>query len=139
VRQTGTADVVMKHVKKTGHPNWKPGQSGNPAGRPLGARAKFSETAMANLLDDWTKHGPGVLAEVRAKDPSTYLGVAFNTLPKDVAISIENRGPLDSEEGRYLRRLVDIIRTCAGDGDPMQILDELEQHLRGRYAKTISL
>jgi len=23
--------------------------------------------------------------------------------------------------------------------DPMQILDELEQHLRGRYAKTISL
>jgi len=73
---------------------------------------------MTNLLDDWTKHGPAVLAEVRAKDPSTYLRVALNTSPKDVAISIESRGPLDSEEGRYPRRLVDIIRAVAGDGDP---------------------
>jgi hypothetical protein len=46
--------------------------------------------AMTNLLDDWTTHGPAVLARVREEDPSTYLRVAFNTLPKDVAISIEN-------------------------------------------------
>ena len=91
------------------------------------------------MLDDWTAHGPGVLAEVRAKDPSTYLRVAFNTLPKDVAISIENRGPLDSKEGRYLRRLVDIIRVAAGEADPMLVLDDIEQHLRGRYAKNITL
>jgi len=92
---------------------------------------------MTNLLDDWTTHGPAVLARVREEDPSTYLRVAFNTLPKDVAISIENRGPMDTEEGRYLRRLVDIIRTSAGDSDPMLVLDDIEQHLRGRFAKAV--
>lgn len=63
--------------------------------------------------------------------------VAFGTLPKDVAISFENRGPLDSDEGRYLRRLVDIITASAGDTDPMLVLNDIEEHLRGRYAKTI--
>jgi hypothetical protein len=74
---------------------------------------------LPTYFEDWTAHGRGVLATVREKDPSTYLRVAFGTLPKDVAISIENRGPLDSEEGRYLRRLVGIVRTVAGDDEPL--------------------
>jgi hypothetical protein len=127
----------MKHAKSKGNPAWKPGVSGNPLGRPQGARSKFSETAMAHLLDDWTANGPAVLARVRVEDPSTYLRIAFGTLPKDVAISIENRGPMDSEEGRYLRRLVEIIRMVAGDRDPMLVLAEVEQDLRARYAKMI--
>ena len=44
---------------------------------------------MAHLLDDWTANGPAVLAKVRAEDPSTYLRVAFSTIPKDVQIAIE--------------------------------------------------
>jgi hypothetical protein len=100
VRRTEATDVMMKQAKNKPAHLWKPGTSG-PLGRPQGSRAKFSETAMAHLLEDWTRHGPAVLVEVRAKDPSTYLRVAFGTLPKDVAISIENRGPLDSEEGRF--------------------------------------
>jgi hypothetical protein len=31
----------------------------------IGSRVKFSEAAMANLLDDWTSHGPAVLVRVR--------------------------------------------------------------------------
>jgi hypothetical protein len=129
---------VMKDRKNNLRGPWKKGQSGNPLGRPQGARAKFSETAMAHLLDDWTKHGVAVLERVRAEDPSTYLRVAFGTLPKDVNIAVENRGPLDSEEGRYLRRLVDIIQVAAGDADPMLILNDVEEYLRGRYAKPIA-
>jgi hypothetical protein len=45
-----------------------------------------TETAMANPLDDWTKHGPAVLAKVRKEDPSTYLRVAFDTIPKEQAL-----------------------------------------------------
>jgi hypothetical protein len=32
---------------------------------------------------------------------------------------------------------VDIIRTSAGDSDPMLVLDDIEQHLRGRFAKAV--
>src|SRR4029434_2804544 len=90
--------AVKKQSNITGLKPWKPGQSGNPLGRPQGARSKFSETAVANLLEDWTTHGPGVLATVRAYDPSTYLRVAFSIIPKDVQIALETRCPMDSEE-----------------------------------------
>jgi len=108
---------------------WKPGQSGNPLGRPQGARARFSETAMAHLLDDWTAHGPAVLARVRA--------VAFNTIPKDVQIAIEQRnGPLDTNEMRLMRRLVDMIDAVGASGaaEPETVLAWIEEDLRARLA-----
>ena len=57
---------------------------------------------MSHLLEDWLSHGPGVLARVRENDPSSYLRVAFSTIPKDVQIAIESRGPMDSNEMRLL-------------------------------------
>jgi hypothetical protein len=41
---------------------------------------------MSHLLEDWLSHGPGVLAQVRQDDPSTYLRVAFSVIPKDSPI-----------------------------------------------------
>jgi hypothetical protein len=91
---------------------------------------------MTHLLEDWTTHGPGVLAIVRAQDPSTYLRVAFNTIPKDVQIAIEQRsGPLDSNEMRTMRRLVDLIEACgAAAGDAETVLGWIEEDLRARMA-----
>jgi len=127
----------MKQTSNRKH-LFKPGQSGNPLGRPLGARSKFSEAAMANLLDDWTSHGPGVLAKVRAEDPSTYLRVAFSTIPKDVQIAIENRGPMDSDEMRKVRRLVELIDACGASGiDPERVFAWIEDDLRARLARTV--
>jgi hypothetical protein len=120
---------------------WKPGQSGNPLGRPLGARSKFSEAALNDLLDDWLKHGASVLARVRDEDPSTYIRVAFNAIPKDVQIAIEQRsGPLDTNEMRMLRRLVDMIDAAgaANIADSETVLGWIEEDLRGRLAKPIA-
>ena len=94
---------------------------------------------MAHLLDDWTAHGPGVLAEVRQKDPSTYLRVAFSTIPKDVQIAIESRGPMDRNEMRVLRRLVDMIDACgaANIADSETVLGWIDEDLRARLAKPV--
>lgn len=93
---------------------------------------------MANLLDDWTTHGAGVLAKVRAEDPSTYLRVAFSTIPKDVQIAIENRGPMDSDEMRKVRRLVELIDACGASGiDPEAVFGWIEDDLRARLAKSV--
>ena len=35
---------------------WKPGQSGNPAGRPVGARNRLAETFLEDLYRDWQEH-----------------------------------------------------------------------------------
>lgn len=65
---------------------WKPGQSGNPAGRPLGARVKLSETFLKDLLEDWEQHGKTALAEARTKKPDVYLRVVASVLPKQLDV-----------------------------------------------------
>jgi hypothetical protein len=118
---------------------WKPGQSGNPAGRPQGARSKFSEAACADALADWTANGAAVLKRVRKEDPAAYLRTLFSIIPKDVAISIEARnGPLDSEEMRTMRRLVDVIHAAGATGiNPETVLSWIEEDLRARLASPI--
>ena len=80
-----------------------------------------------------------MLAKVREQDPSTYLRVAFITIPKDVQIAIEQRsGPMDSNEMRNVRRLVDLIEACgANTGDPEQVWSWVEEDLRTRMATPI--
>lgn len=125
----------MKQAVST---KWKPGQSGNPLGRPQGARSKFSEQACADALADWTANGKATLERVRATDPSTYLRVLFSIIPKDIAVSIENRtGPMDSVEMQMMRRLVAIIRATADAVDTETVFAWLEEDLRARVAKRV--
>lgn len=67
---------------------WKPGQSGNPAGRPKGARSKLSEAFIADMLDAWQRHGPEVLDRVAADDPPTFLRVYAQVMPKQIEATI---------------------------------------------------
>jgi hypothetical protein len=62
------------------------GTSGNPAGRPRGARGRFSAELVNDFADDWQKHGPGVIAKVRQEDPVSYLNVAVRLVPKEFLI-----------------------------------------------------
>jgi len=61
---------------------WKPGQSGNPAGRPKGSRHRFSEKFVSDFLADWEQHGAAVIKEVRETKPDVYLRAATAILPK---------------------------------------------------------
>ena len=45
---------------------WKPGESGNPAGRPKGSRNKLGEEFITGLCHDWCQHGAAALKKVRA-------------------------------------------------------------------------
>jgi hypothetical protein len=128
----------MKQNRSSGLKPWKPGQSGNPAGRPLGARSKFSEQACADALADWTTHGKTTLERVRDTDPSTYLRVLFSIIPKDIAVSIEQRsGPMDTAEMQMMRRLVALIQATASAIDAETVFAWIEDDLRARVAKQI--
>ncbi|OSJ16845.1 hypothetical protein BST63_10535 [Bradyrhizobium canariense] len=75
---------------------------------------------------------------MRLADPSTYLRVLFSIIPKDIAVSIENRtGPMDSAEMRMMRRLVGLIQATSNAVDPEIVFGWIEEDLRARVAKQI--
>lgn len=74
---------------------FKPGQSGNPAGRPKGSRSKFAETFVKDMLADWEEHGAEAIQKVRETDPASYLRVAATLIPKDFNINVVDDSVLD--------------------------------------------
>lgn len=79
-------------------PAWKPGQSGNPAGRPKGARSKLSEDFVADILADWTEHGAQVIKDVREAEPVQYLKVVAGVITKDVNVTVRDYDELTDDE-----------------------------------------
>lgn len=97
--------------KQTGAPQFKPGQSGNPNGRPKGSRNKLGEAFVADLYADWSEHGKAVIERVRNERPQDYLKVTASLLPREMKIETTNLSKLSDDE---LGRLIDIVRTATG-------------------------
>ena len=70
---------------------WKPGESGNPEGRPMGARSKLGTQIVNDFLENWNLNGKRVLQEAADKDVSTYLRVACAILPKVIELDDDTK------------------------------------------------
>ena len=118
---------------------WKPGQSGNPAGRPIGARQKISEKLLADLAVVWETEGESVLRRLAIEDPGKLAQIAYGLLPRDVFISVEQRTPgnLDPDEWAILRRVIDLIKQNANGAELGPVLETIENALRADQAKMI--
>lgn len=96
---------------------FKPGQSGNPNGRPKGSRTKFAETFLKDFLADWEANGKDAIAACREEDPVAYVRVAASIIPKDLVLKDETTDALnriiDDLDDNQLSELITAVRAIS--------------------------
>lgn len=67
------------------------GQSGNPAGKPKGAKNKLTDAFWRDFAGAWQTHGAAALKKVANDDPSTFVRVAASVMPKVIEANSNQR------------------------------------------------
>ena len=68
---------------------WQKGQSGNPSGRPKGARNLLSESVLKELITHWEENGLDAIDRTCKEQPAAYLRAVLSLVPKDFAMTVE--------------------------------------------------
>lgn len=85
-----------------------PGQSGNPAGRPIGTRNKLSADFLGALQGLWQDRGPEMLERVANEDPGLIIKAIVQLVPKEMTLKAESA--LDSATEDELFEMLQDIR-----------------------------
>lgn len=91
---------------------FKPGQSGNPGGKPTAARNRIQARFLNTLADDFEEHGAQAIVDCREKDPARYVQIVAALMPKQV----EQTQPLEDLNDEQLTAAIGFLRSRLTEG-----------------------
>ena len=121
---------------------WKPGESGNPNGRPLGSRNRFSEKFLDDLGEAWQKFGVTALERTAQDEPARFVDICSRLVPKDVQVTLSGRlpGVLQPEDWQLAMNVFQAIRETMPEADrqqPAAVLEFVRAAIRSASAKIV--
>jgi hypothetical protein len=72
---------------------WKPGQSGNLNGRPVGSRTAFSNGFLTDLAQVWQQHGKDTIVHTAKTQPAVFVATCARLIGPEVKLTIEQSLP----------------------------------------------
>ena len=106
--QTTDRPPSRSHQGRGGHTRWQPGQSANPAGRPVGCRNKLAQSFLETLSRDFAEHGQDAINRMREEDPSGYIKVVAALVPRELDLTNGEGQPLDVTVSFVTKRVIDV-------------------------------
>jgi hypothetical protein len=97
---------------------FRPGQSGNPNGRPKGSRNKLSEALLDDLYAERQEQGREAIKKMAEKTPGDFVKVVASLMPK--VIGVQN-GPLTDLSDEELDRLIMYVQVLNAENDQIAI------------------
>lgn len=77
---------------------WKPGQSGNPDGRPKGTRNKLSELFWSDLFAKWQEKGLAAIDAMIEQRPGDFVRVVASQMPQELNVVKSPLSELSDDE-----------------------------------------
>ncbi len=97
-KRSAKTDVTNAQQK---HWLFKPGQSGNPAGRPKRSRNKLAEDFLADAFQQWQQHGSKALETMATSEPAKFCQMVAGLLPREMHIKDAALEEMSTERSVY--------------------------------------
>jgi hypothetical protein len=131
------------NTERQNNGRWVAGASGNPAGRPVGTRNKFSESFVSDVAATWTKHGSNILEKMVTEEPTRFAELCGRLIPRDVQLTVSQRVPggLEAEDWQIATEVFRAVKDALPDAtkrQPGEVLNFVLQAIRAHNAVEIS-
>ena len=134
----------MSNITEVSKPTrWKPGQSGNLNGRPVGTRKAFSAGFLRDLAEVWSEEGRETTVKTARTNPAVFFATCARLIGPEVKLTIEQSlpGNLSMEDWQTMKEIIAAVRQAlpaAAAHRPGAVLEHVLGALRQADAKVLN-